>query len=144
MSNIFKVKTLIAGFKNLWKWLPTIWWDRNFDSTYLDEILYVKLEAMYESFKNSQLTDNLCPEKCRNAIKEMQVCLHILNRRRENWYTTTWYKKCPRSVPYGNIIIMSNDVSDKGSKLLDEFIEIRNRDHKILYKLLERSDTWAL
>lgn len=37
-------KNFIQGVKNLWKWLPTIWKDRDWDSTYIYKILQFKLE----------------------------------------------------------------------------------------------------
>ena len=37
-------KNFIKGVKNLWKWFPTIWKDRDWDSYYIYEILRVKIE----------------------------------------------------------------------------------------------------
>ena len=37
-------KNFIKGVKNLWKWFPTIWKDRDWDSYHIYEILRVKIE----------------------------------------------------------------------------------------------------
>jgi hypothetical protein len=37
-------KDFIKGVKNLWKWFPTIWKDRDWDSFFIYEILRVKIE----------------------------------------------------------------------------------------------------
>ena len=37
-------KDFINGIKNLWKWFPTIWRDRDWDANFIYEIIKVKLE----------------------------------------------------------------------------------------------------
>jgi len=37
-------RDFIKGVKNLWKWFPTIWKDRDWDSFFIYEILRVKIE----------------------------------------------------------------------------------------------------
>ena len=40
----FMHKEFARGIKNLWRWFPTIWRDRDWDHTFIYEILRVKLE----------------------------------------------------------------------------------------------------
>jgi hypothetical protein len=37
-------KDFIRGVKNLWKWLPTVWQDRDWDPSYIYKVLQFKLE----------------------------------------------------------------------------------------------------
>ena len=37
-------KDIKQGFKNLWKWLPVIWKDRDWDTHFIYELLKKKLE----------------------------------------------------------------------------------------------------
>ena len=37
-------KEFARGVKNLWKWFPVIWKDRDYDSYYIYELIRVKLQ----------------------------------------------------------------------------------------------------
>ena len=41
-------KDFIEGIKNLWKWFPVIWRDRDWDTNFIYEIIKVKLENQAE------------------------------------------------------------------------------------------------
>jgi hypothetical protein len=40
----YKIKNIIRGIKNLWKWRKTIYYDRDWDYWYIYEMLKVKLK----------------------------------------------------------------------------------------------------
>lgn len=42
---------IVRGVKNLIKWFPIIWKDRDFDRDYLYDIMYFKMSNMEEFFK---------------------------------------------------------------------------------------------
>ena len=45
-------KEFASGIKNLWRWFPTIWKDRDWDHSYVYEIIRVKLEHQAKSIGN--------------------------------------------------------------------------------------------
>jgi len=49
------INALVYGIRNLWRWFPVIWKDRDWDHGYLSRILEFKLLSMY-LFLNSDKT----------------------------------------------------------------------------------------
>ncbi len=45
-------KEFAHGIKNLWRWFPTVWKDRDWDHSYVYEIIRVKLEHQAKSIGN--------------------------------------------------------------------------------------------
>jgi len=45
-------KEFACGIKNLWRWFPTVWKDRDWDHSYVYEIIRVKLEHQAKSIGN--------------------------------------------------------------------------------------------
>ena len=79
--NIFK--NIKYGIKNLIKWFPIIYKDRDFDYFYLLNILYFKLSNMEKFFKN----DNLCMSKDHKIYgDEIAEILPVLKRLMEENY----------------------------------------------------------
>ncbi len=53
-------KHFITGVKNLWKWFPTIWKDRDWDDYYIWILLEKKLIKQFDTItKYNQYTDNI-------------------------------------------------------------------------------------
>ena len=52
-------KTFIRGIKNLWKWLPVVWKDKDWDPSHIYKILQFKLEQqayIYDQITSGQTT----------------------------------------------------------------------------------------
>lgn len=52
LDNYLSLRAIENGTKNLIKWFPIIWRDRNFDHGYLYDILYFKLGEMQKFFES--------------------------------------------------------------------------------------------
>jgi hypothetical protein len=74
-------KDFIEGIKNLWKWFPTIWKDRDWDANFIYEIIKVKLEhqAKYIGSRGIHLDAN------RDA-QRMMTCVRLIQRVRYEYY----------------------------------------------------------
>lgn len=59
-----------VGIKNLIKWFPIIWKDKDWDSGYMYEMLYHKLNFMHEYFSQSNILEETTNEK---IIKELLI-----------------------------------------------------------------------
>jgi len=75
-DNYLSFRAIKAGIKNLVKWFPIIWKDRNFDQEYLYDILYFKLGEMQKFFESGN-TYAVEADKCVEQIKE---CKGLLKR----------------------------------------------------------------
>jgi len=68
-------KEIIQGVKNLIRWFPTIWKDRDYDHFYIYELLRVKLEnqAVYISHKDRHTTAQRDAEKMMLASRLITI-----------------------------------------------------------------------
>ena len=76
-----------TGIKNLIKWFPLIWKDRNFDQGYLYDLIYFKLGEMQKFFE-SDYTYSMDAKEYAKQIKECKELLkRIINEtiEDENW-----------------------------------------------------------
>lgn len=74
-------KNFIRGIKNIWKWFPTIWKDRDWDHTYIYEILRVKLENQaYYIGSNDRHT------RAKRDAERMLLCARLIQIQQEDLY----------------------------------------------------------
>lgn len=68
-------KEFVRGVKNLWRWFPTIWKDRDWDDSFIFEILRVKLEhqAKYIGGRGIHVSAKRDAEKMRLVSKLIQL-----------------------------------------------------------------------
>ena len=67
--------------RNVFRWLPTIWNDRDWDDSYITEILIKKLEFtrdFYLSGKSYKLRSN-------ETAEEIQEAINMLHKTRDSW-----------------------------------------------------------
>ena len=68
-------KEFARGVKNLWRWFPTVWKDRDWDHSYVYEIIRVKLEhqAKYIGDRDKFTTSKRNAEKMRLVSKLIKM-----------------------------------------------------------------------
>lgn len=74
---------LIVGIKNLIRWFHVIFYDRDWDSLFIFEILKKKLEFQAKYFEKNG--DD--PITLRKA-QQVNVCIELIKRLNEDYYTT--------------------------------------------------------
>lgn len=72
---------LKAGLKNLFKWFPIIWRDRDFDYAYLLEIVKFKLQNMISCF-NSHIEVT----STSNEVRYMKICISLIEKIESDFY----------------------------------------------------------
>lgn len=89
-----------TGIKNLIKWLPVIWKDRDWDKYYLYIILYHKLKYMEEYFNK----DDIMIMYADKYAKQIKIAKNLVKRLTDNNYLnnalsaqTTFMKCCKHS-----------------------------------------------
>jgi hypothetical protein len=104
-----KIRSIIMGLRNLWKWLPIIWHDRDWDYNYLLKIMYFKISEMEKDFiasENFSKKDLLRVKMARLLLKrlvddnyyELAYKFHEqkwgeIKLKIENSHLSTYYKK---------------------------------------------------
>lgn len=86
------------GFKNIFKWWMVIWQDRDFDFSYMEELIKFKLESM-ESFFRSDDTHILEAE---NIADEIREAIDILDNLIKGKYEDDAYKEYYDKYPIDN------------------------------------------
>ena len=121
-----KIRYFINSVKNLIKWFPIIWNDRDWDSVYIEEMLLFKLNNMYKRFSNPNATYvDWNSKHAKPALKALKLSVQILERRRDNYYTDYWWN---RGQEDKDLMISS---------------QLEQRDWKLFCKLMEKySDYW--
>ena len=74
-------KDFIQGVKNLYKWFPTIWKDRDWDGHYIYEILRVKLENQAYCIGNESRHVN-----SKRDVERMLLCSRLIQIQQEDLY----------------------------------------------------------
>lgn len=85
---------MIKQIKNLIRWFPIIWEDRDWDHGYVEEMLLFKLNNMYKRFSDPDTTYvDWGTKYAKPALKALKLCVQILERRRDNYYTEYWWNR---------------------------------------------------
>jgi hypothetical protein len=79
-------KQFIDGVSNLFKWLPVIWKDRNWDDIYIFEILKHKLILQRE-----YLVSENRHEGVETINRDITICLNLIERVQEEYYVLEIY-----------------------------------------------------
>lgn len=75
---------IIQGIKNIIIWFPVIWKDRDFDHSYIYEIMYFKLKNMQAFFESDY---PICANSDRRA-KQIMIAKNLCKRLIEQQYLT--------------------------------------------------------
>lgn len=78
------------GIKNLIKYLPVIWTTRAWDHAYIDYLLLFKLKEMYPCLKDGHAAPLPANPEYWQGIKAMRICITILERRKNDFYSHIW------------------------------------------------------
>lgn len=79
------------GIKNLWRWFPTIWKDRNWDDHYIWEILKFKLKYQSEYIGSRDRHVNV-----KYDSERMMLCFRLIEKIQDEYYVNEYtdYHKC--------------------------------------------------
>lgn len=70
------MRSFIRGVKNLWRWFPVIWKDRDYDHVFTYDVLIKKLEFQRDFF----LSKDACVSNAGDTAKEIQTAIDKLKR----------------------------------------------------------------
>jgi hypothetical protein len=113
------MRSFIQGIKNLIRWFPTIWKDRDYDHYYIMEILKKKLLFQARSMRErSQL------EKSEEYAEQMETCAVLLHIVQNETYIEELIKR-PVSTDENlhEAIVLQEKARRKLFKLMEENME---------------------
>ena len=74
-------RDIAQGFKNLWKWFPIIWKDRDWDDFYIFEVLKKKIKNTADYTEKKQRFVGWEKE-----VHYMRICVKLIDRIKEEYY----------------------------------------------------------
>jgi hypothetical protein len=82
---MWRFKELKRSIKNLWKWLPIIWKDRDWDHFYIYEIIEFKLrkQANYISTMDRHT-------RAQEDARDMLICAELINKVKDGYYDSEY------------------------------------------------------
>ena len=110
-------RDIAQGFKNLWRWFPLVWKDRDWDDHYIWEALKFKIAntAKYIGGHDRHVTAN------RDA-EIMRTCVRLIDKVQHEWYCmehTDYHEFKYNWIP-----------SDQGKDLVQLDVEVVREDYK--------------
>jgi hypothetical protein len=128
--------------RNVLRWLPTIWKDRDWDNSYITEILIRKLEFTRDFY----LSDKPYSSEAKRTADEIQEAITRLHQTRDSWefyedpaleqLELKWGQTTYKSIPYqydkdGNVLTYRMEtVYDKEKVYTPEHKEQYSKEFK--------------
>ena len=108
-------KHFAKGVKNLWRWFPVIWKDRDWDQYYIYEILAKKIQLQAKS-----IGDNDRHTAAKRDAERMQLVVKLIRLQQEDFYDSEYidYHKT-------NWKFVPTDETEKWFTMEDELISER-------------------
>ena len=130
LKNIaYSFRDFYRRVKNVWRWLPTIWNDRDYDDSYITEILIKKLEFTRDFY----LSDKAYSAEADNVAKEIQEAINRLHMTRDSWefyeepameqLEQKWGKTTFEHIPYQHTKdgkVLTYELKSKTEKVITE------------------------
>jgi hypothetical protein len=120
-------KDLYKGIKNLIRWFPVIWKDRDWDQAYLYSILQKKLEHQLAYWQDGKTQGH---EGMESDIRYMKICIELIKRMKDNHYEMIEFDKF--NEKWGDPIIEWEPVTED-SRAFDPESELQ------LFEMVDRN-----
>ena len=111
-------RNFIYGIKNLWKWFPIIWNDRDFDHYYIWEVLKFKLSKQSAYLKKRNTHDST-----ERSVERMKLCITLINRIKTEYYTDEFHSY------YEDKLIFTPIQDTKSTSLSFELVSERYKEY---------------
>ena len=79
-------RDVIQGFKNLWRWFPIVWKDRDWDDHYIFEPIKFKLKNTAKYFETKQRFVGWEKE-----VKYLRICEKLIQKIQDDYYQSEHY-----------------------------------------------------
>jgi hypothetical protein len=80
-------RDIAQGFKNLWKWFPIIWKDRDWDDFYIFEVLKKKIKNTADYTEKKQRFVGWEKE-----VHYMRICVNLIQKLQDEYYQHEYWE----------------------------------------------------
>ena len=88
-------KHFIYGIKNLWKWLPVVWKDRDWDDYFIWQLLIFKLKKQAK-----YIGDRDIHTRAKRDTQIMMTCVGLMEKVKEEYYQMEYMDYCEDSFDF--------------------------------------------
>lgn len=114
----FNLKNKVKSIKKIWRWIPILWKDRDWDHYYIFEILKTKLEDVLKYTEKEGISYNR-----EYDIQKLRTAIRLIDRVQNEYYLQKYL--------------------DEADKLTDEdlnkALQQQKKAHKLLFKFLDHN-----
>jgi hypothetical protein len=126
----YKVELPLKNFKkgliNLYKWLPIVWKDRDYDHSYVLDILKFKLEEM-----SKYTTSRKYHSGWEQHVRDMNICISLIDKLND-YYETEYFDYIDESFEF--VPIEGSTSYTLESEVLRDNLDEFFAKNKLLYK----------
>jgi len=132
-------RDIAQGFRNLWKWFPIVWRDRDWDNHFIFEALKFKLKNTADYFEEKQRFVGWEDE-----VKYIRICEKLITRIQNDYYQMEYLdEKYINQYPRTKEKVLSSDkyktyLHTNNGIALAIGIERHLKARKLLFKIMER------
>ena len=122
-----RIRGFGRGIRNLWRWLPVIWQDEDFDHAYFARIISFKARLMAEHFEEHRIHTSWARE-----ARQLRMVAYLLGEGRERASEAMGnlaYEECP-----GELL----GLKARGRIAGDAFATVNERYTKYAFGLMQR------
>lgn len=114
----FNLKNKVKSIKKIWRWIPILWKDRDWDHYYIFEILKTKLEDVLKYTEKEGISYNR-----EYDIQKLRTAIRLIDRVQNEYYLQKYL--------------------DEAEKLTEEdlnkALQQQKKAHKLLFKFLDHN-----
>lgn len=135
----WRLRYFWESVRNLWRWAPLIWRDRDYDYGWLLLILAQKLRHMRQLHEQNRRFVGV-----ERTIRQLRIAEHLCRRLADEWqYCGEYWEKHFEKYPFswddlGRMERPSEEKSREVKWLIDREEHLKRQDIRLLCKLLER------
>ena len=123
-------RQLFIGFKNLWKWFPIIWNDRDRDDAFIFYTLKFKLQNTADELERAAFFVGY-----EHEVSRIRMCIKLINLIQEEYYSMEFFdyeRSTFGFVPTGKL---DEKGKDKFFEMKSEVLEDKLDDYFVKYPL---------
>jgi len=126
---MWRIRYFFEGVKNIIRWIPVIFKDKDWDQNFIYEILKTKIkhQAKYIGGKNRHLSSKRDSEK-------MMLCYRLIDKAQEDYYGSEWFEYYSSKI---NVVPVKNksngyeltvtEISERFSEYFEKYPRIYNQ-----------------
>ena len=121
-------RDVAQGFRNLWKWFPIIWKDRDWDDHFIFEPLKFKIKNTADYFEKKQRFVGW-----ENEVRYMRICINLIDKIQEEYYRaeyTDYFDDKFNFIPTGDgetYELKIDNIRDDGDQYVSKYPHAKRR-----------------